>query len=135
MTVDILSRVVRPCRVPSRPPDPADQLPLKPDVLFILLSLADEPRHGYGIIRNAESRSDGQVVLQTGALYRTLRRLLQDRFIEECPKPDDAESDDERRRYYTLTSFGRAVAAAEVARLSRIVRAARLSPAKRPRLT
>jgi DNA-binding PadR family transcriptional regulator len=126
---------MRRCPVPSRPPDPADHLPLKPDVLFILLALAAEPLHGYGIIRDVDARSDGQVVLQTGALYRTLRRLLQDRFIEECAKPAGADSDDERRRYYTLTGLGRAVATAEVARLSRVVRAARLSPAKRPRLT
>lgn len=116
--------------------DPADYLPLASDALFILLALAAEPRHGYGIIRDVETRSDGQVVLQTGALYRMLRRLLHDRFIEECARPADAESDDERRRYYSLTPFGRTVLDAEVARMSKLVRAARLTAVgKRPRLT
>jgi DNA-binding PadR family transcriptional regulator len=119
-----------------RRPDPADYLPLAPDALFILLALAAEPRHGYGIIRDVDARSDGQVVLQTGALYRMLRRLLHDAFIDECARPAGAESDDERRRYYALTPFGRAVLDAEVARMSKLVRAARLTAVgKRPRLT
>jgi len=121
--------------VPSRRPDPADFLPLASDALFILLALAAQPQHGYGIIRDVEGRSDGQVVLQTGALYRMLRRLLHDHFIEECPRPAGAESEDERRRYYTLTTFGREVLDAEVARMSKLVRAARLTAGgKRPRL-
>lgn len=119
----------------ARLPDPADFLPLKSDVLLILLALAAQPRHGYGIIRDVEARSGGQVVLQTGALYRTLRRLLQTRLIEECPRPGDADSDDERRRYYRPTPLGRQVMDAEVARMSRLVRAARLTAGgKRPRL-
>ena len=116
-------------------PDPADFLPLKTDAFLILLALSAAPLHGYGIIQDVRARSEGQVVLQTGALYRTLRRLLNDRFIEECPRPADAESDDERRRYYQPTAFGRAVLSAEVERLSRLVRAARLSAdGKRARL-
>jgi DNA-binding PadR family transcriptional regulator len=122
--------------VPSRRPDPADFLPLASDALFILLALATQPQHGYGIIRDVEARSDGQVILQTGALYRMLRRLLHDDFIEERSRPAGADSDDERRRYYTLTPFGRAVLDAEVERMSTLVRAARLTAVgKRPRLT
>ena len=121
--------------VPTKRPDPADFLPLASDALFILLALAGGPQHGYGIIRDVEARSDGQVVLQTGALYRMLRRLLNDGLIEESDRPAGAESEDERRRYYTVTSFGRTVLDAEVARMSRIVRAARLTAVgKRPRL-
>ena len=121
--------------MPSRRPDPADFLPLSSDALFILLALAAQPQHGYGIMRDVDSRSDGQVVLQTGALYRMLRRLLHDHFIEESPRPAGAESEDERRRYYTLTTFGREVLDAEVARMSKLVRAARLTAGgKRPRL-
>jgi DNA-binding PadR family transcriptional regulator len=121
--------------VPARRPDPADFLPLASDATFILLALAAQPLHGYGIIRDVEARSDGQVVLQTGALYRMLRRLLQDGFLEERARPPGAESDDERRRYYTLTPFGRSVLDAEVARMSKLVRAARLTAGgKRPRL-
>lgn len=127
---------MRRCLVPPRRPDPADYLPLAPDALFILLALAADPRHGYGIIRDVEARSDGRVVLQTGALYRMLRRLLNDGFIEECPRPAGAASDDERRRYYALTGFGRAVLDAEATRMARLVRAARLTAVgKRPRLT
>lgn len=116
-------------------PDPADYLPLKSDVLLIMLALASRSRHGYGIIRDVEERSGGDARLQTGALYRTLRRLLNDRFIEECSRPADDDGSDERRRYYRLTLFGQQVLDAEVARMSRLVRAARLTAGgKRPRL-
>jgi DNA-binding PadR family transcriptional regulator len=118
-----------------RQPDPADFLPLKSDVLLIMLALASRPLHGYGIIRDVEVRSDGEVLLQTGALYRTLRRLLSDRFIEECDRPADETVTDDRRRYYRLTRLGQQVLEAEVARMSRLVRAARLTAdGKRPRL-
>jgi DNA-binding PadR family transcriptional regulator len=119
-------------------PHPATQpfLPLASDVLLILLALASRPMHGYGIIRDVEERSDGEVQLQTGALYRTLHRLLRDRLIAECRAPaDDRDATDPRRRYYRLTSLGDAVLAAEVERMSRLVRAARLTAGgKRPRL-
>jgi DNA-binding PadR family transcriptional regulator len=116
-------------------PSPDDYLPLSPDTLFVMLALAAEPLHGYGIIREVEHRSEGRVVLQTGALYRTLRRLLTDGLIEECDRPVDADSRDERRRYYQPTPFGRAVVDAEVDRMARLVRAARLAAGgKRPRL-
>src|SRR4029450_10822921 len=95
-------------------------LPLKSDVLLILMALAEGPQHGYGLIRDVEMRSEGQTVLQTGALYRTLRRLLEDGTIDECPRPAGEASDDERRRYYTVTPFGRAVLEAEIARMSRL---------------
>ena len=119
----------------TRRRDPADYLPLKTDALCILLALAAGPQHGYGIMRDVAARSEGRVVLQTGALYRTLRRLLNDGFIEECARPADTVSEDERRRYYRPTAFGRAVLDAEVARMTRLVRAARLTAGgKRPRL-
>ena len=105
----------------------ADYLPLTSDTLLILLALAAQPLHGYGIIRDVEARSDGRVILQTGALYRTLHRLLGDGLIEECGRPPDDESSDERRRYYQPTAFGRLVMNAEVERMSRLVRAARLT--------
>jgi len=107
--------------------DPQDFLPLKTDELLILMAIAASPLHGYGIIRDVEARSDGRVVLQTGALYRTLRRLLDRRLIEECDRPSEVESTDERRRYYQPTRLGRAVLEAEVERMSRLVRAAKLA--------
>jgi DNA-binding PadR family transcriptional regulator len=117
------------------PRSPADLLPLKSDVLLILLAVATAPLHGYGIMREVEERSGGEVVLQTGALYRLLRRMLDEHLLEECPRPDDAVSTDERRRYYQPTAFGRQVMEAEVERMARLVRAARLTArGKRPRL-
>ena len=119
----------------TRRRDPADYVPLKRDAMFILLALAAEPLHGYGIIRDVETRSEGEIVLQTGALYRMLRRLLNDELIEECDRPAGTGSDDERRRYYQPTAFGRAVLASEVDRMARLVRAARLTAdGKKPRL-
>lgn len=116
-------------------PDPADFLPLKSDVLLVLLALATRPLHGYGVIRDVEERTGGDVLLQTGALYRTLRRLLSDALIEECSRPPGDESADERRRYYRLTRLGQKVLDAEVARMSRLVRAAlHTADGKRPRL-
>jgi len=121
--------------VAPRRTDPTDCLPLPNDALFIMLALAAEPQHGYGIIRDVEARSDGQVILQTGALYRMLRRLLRDDCIVDCARPAGVESEDDRRRYYALTPFGRQVLDAEVARMSRLVRAARLtSSGRKPRL-
>jgi DNA-binding PadR family transcriptional regulator len=118
-----------------RLPDPSDFLPLKSDVLLIMLALAARPLHGYGVIRDVEERSGGEMRLQTGALYRTLRRLLNERLIQECAPPPGEESGDERRRYYRLTTLGQQVLDAEVERMSRLVRAARLTVGgKRPRL-
>lgn len=117
----------------SRQPD--SFLPLKNDALLIMLAVANEPRHGYGIIRDVEARSDGEIVLQTGALYRWIKRLVADGLIDETSEPVGAESPDERRRYYTLTPLGHAVMTAEVERMAKLVRAARLTVAgKKPRL-
>lgn len=119
----------------AKAPDPTDLLPLKSEVLLIMLALATRPLHGYGIIRDVEERTGGEILLQTGALYRTLRRLLGDTLIEESPPPPDEERSDDRRRYYRLSTLGRAVMEAEVERMSRLVRAARLTASgKRPRL-
>jgi DNA-binding PadR family transcriptional regulator len=119
----------------AAPIDPGDFLPLKSDVLLVLLALATRPLHGYGVIRDVEERTGGEVVLQTGALYRTLRRLLNEALIEECDRPSGEEAADERRRYYRLTRLGQKVLDAEVARMSRLVRAAaHTAGGKRPRL-
>ena len=116
-------------------PKPESFLPLKTDILLILLALGDGPAHGYGIIRDVEARSDGEVILQTGALYRALKRLLTDGLIIETAAPANADRDDSRRRYYRVTALGVAVRTAEVERMSRLVRAAKLTAmGKRPRL-
>jgi DNA-binding PadR family transcriptional regulator len=105
--------------------DPEELLPLSQSVFYILLALADAERHGYGIIKEVEARTDGGVRMGAGTLYGSIKRMLKEGFIEESDERPDAELDDERRRYYRLTKFGRRVAVAEAQRLSRLVSAAR----------
>lgn len=105
--------------------DPQGLLPLTPAVLQILLSLADEERHGYGIMREVEDRTGGRVRLGPGTLYGSIKRMLADGLIEESDERPDPELDDSRRRYYRITDFGRRVAGAEAARLESLVRSAR----------
>src|SRR5579863_5472275 len=114
------------------PQRPESFLPLSGDAVLILLALAGRPLHGYGIIRDVEERSAGQSILQTGALYRLLRRFLHDALIEECAAPTRAGGDP-RRRFYRPTKLGLAVLEAEIVRMARLVRAARLTESgKRP---
>ena len=100
-------------------------LPLTAVVFEILLALAAGERHGYEIMQDVERRSDGRIVLHTGTLYRALGRLLEQGLIEELEERPAADRDDERRRYYRLSSIGRAVARAEGERLAGQVSAAR----------
>lgn len=111
----------------GRAGNPGDLLPLTPVVLNILLALADEERHGYGIMLEVRERTGGRVRLGPGTLYGAIKRLKEGGVIEECgERPDPGEAqDDERRRYYRLTGFGGRVLAAEVERLDGLVRAAR----------
>lgn len=110
-------------------------LPLTPVAFEILLSLADQPRHGYSILLEIETRSVGTIVLHAGTLYRALARLLETELIEEVAAPADAANDDERRRYYRLTARGIAVLSAEVRRLEESLAAARASRLLRGSLT
>lgn len=100
-------------------------LPLSPVAFEILLALADGNRHGYSILQEIESRSNGAVSLNAGTLYRALARLLENSLIEELDQPPPSGNDDERRRYYRLTNRGIAVARAEASRLEGQVSAAR----------
>jgi DNA-binding PadR family transcriptional regulator len=108
-------------------------LPLPPATFHILVAVADEDRHGYAIIQDIERRTDGELKLSAGTLYRSIQRMLeQGLIVEPRERPAPAE-DDERRRYYRITPFGAAVARAEARRLSQLVRMARargLSPEK-----
>jgi len=108
-------------------PPPGSLLPLAPASFHILISLADADRHGYALIQNISDRTAGGVRLGAGTLYRTIQRLLEDGLIVELEDRPDPEEDDERRRYYRITSFGRAVARAEADRLADLVRLARAS--------
>src|SRR5450755_1564835 len=110
-----------------------NNLPLTPAAFHILLSLADSERHGYGIIQDVRLLSSGSVQLGPGTLYGTIKRLLAEQLVEESDSPAEAPQDDERRRYYRLTSNGRLAVEAEARRLEQIVkvaRARRLLPAE-----
>jgi DNA-binding PadR family transcriptional regulator len=102
---------------------PESLLPLTAVAFEILLTLSDGDCHGYHIMQDVEARTGGAIVLHPGTLYRALARLLDETLIEELG--DRPVKDDERRRYYKLTRFGRAVLAAEAARLEQQVRQAR----------
>jgi DNA-binding PadR family transcriptional regulator len=103
---------------------PDSFLPLTPVAFEILLALADGERHGYSILQEVDTRSGGAVSLHAGTLYRALARLLESDLIEELRSSPDP-SNDERRRYYRLTTRGIAVARAEVGRLEGQLAAAR----------
>ncbi len=105
--------------------DPRSLLPLTPAVLNILLALADAERHGYGIMREVEGRTGGEVRLGPGTLYGSIKRMLADGLIEESDERPDPALDDQRRRYYRITDFGRRVAGAEAERLAGLVSMAR----------
>jgi DNA-binding PadR family transcriptional regulator len=106
---------------------PDSLLPLPPAVFHILMALSDEDRHGYAIIQEVLSRTDGEVRLSPGTLYRSIQRMLDDDLIVEIHERPAPDMDDERRRYYRITPFGRTVAKAEARRLNELVRLARAS--------
>jgi len=97
-------------------------LPLKPHWFHVLLSLADQEQHGYGIMQEVLERTGGKVRLWPATLYGTLKRLMDADLIAESSARPRADLDDARRRYYRLTSLGRRVLAAESARLEDLVR-------------
>jgi DNA-binding PadR family transcriptional regulator len=108
-------------------PRPESLLPLPPAVFHILMAVADEDRHGYAIIQEVRSRTSGEVRLGPGTLYRSIQRMLEDDLIVEVDERPAPELDDERRRYYRITPYGRSVARAEAHRLQELVRLARAS--------
>jgi DNA-binding PadR family transcriptional regulator len=104
---------------------PQDQLPLTPAVFHILLALADGEKHGYSIMQEVATITNGTMRMGPGTLYGTIKRLLEARLIEETDERPDPALDDERRRYYRLTSFGERVAQAEAERLASLLNIAR----------
>ena len=100
-------------------------LPLQPTTFHILLSLADEDRHGYAIMADVAARTHGEIRLSVGTLYRSLQRMQEQGLIVETKSRPAPEEDDERRRYYRITQFGNTVVRAEVARLQSLVKMAR----------
>src|SRR5882672_8982074 len=103
--------------------EPRSLLPLTPATFHVMLAMLDGTGHGYGIMREVERVTNGEVQLGPATLYRSIQKMLVDGLIEELPAEDGPESD-ERRRIYKLTRFGRRVAEEEAGRLASLVRAA-----------
>lgn len=101
--------------------DAEPYLPLTPAMFHILLALADGEKHGYAILKEVARRTDGKVQLSAGTLYGNLARLEGSGMILESERRPEAGLDDERRRYYLLTDFGREVAMAEARRMQEAV--------------
>jgi DNA-binding PadR family transcriptional regulator len=109
----------------SKPPTPEDLLPLTPPVFHILLALAEEERHGYGIMQDVAGQTNNALQLGPGTLYGCLKRMLAAGMVEESDVRPDPELDDERRRYYRMTELGQRVLRAEAQRLADAVTAAK----------
>jgi len=115
--------------VPSkRDPEPSDLLPLSPQVFHILIALASGDQHGYAIMQEIAARSNGKLRLSPGTLYGSIKRMLEQGIVAELSDRERpaGSDDDERRRYYRLTPFGRKVAKAEAARLAESLEQARI---------
>ena len=114
---------------------PDDLLPLTPGMFHVLIALADGEKHGYAIIKEVARRTDGAIRLSAGTLYTLIRRFVQEGVVAEADERPDPALDDERRRYYRVTDFGREVARAEAARMETtlsMARAKKLIPQRRP---
>lgn len=105
---------------------PEDLLPLSPQVFHVLIALAGGDQHGYAIMQDVAARTGGSLTLSPGTLYGSIKRMLEQGLIVELPDSKRPRGrDDERRRYYSLSPFGRAVAKAEAARLADTLKQAR----------
>jgi DNA-binding PadR family transcriptional regulator len=102
-------------------------LPLPPAAFHILVALADEDQHGYAIMQDVTARTGGQLKLGAGTMYRSIQRMLEQGLVTEITVRPAPERDDERRRYYRITPFGRVVARAEARRLAQMLKLARAS--------
>jgi DNA-binding PadR family transcriptional regulator len=98
---------------------------MRPIEFEILLSLAAGERHGYAIIQDIGTRSDGALSVETGTLYRALQRLVEQSLVAPARARRSQPDDDERRRYYAITPTGRRAAAAEARRMASLVDRAR----------
>jgi DNA-binding PadR family transcriptional regulator len=98
---------------------------LSPAMFHILMSIAEEERHGYAIIQDVAASTGGELRLSPGTLYRSIQRMLELGLIVESRRRPARELDDERRRYYRITPHGISTARAELRRMSRLVRLGR----------
>src|SRR5437764_9143406 len=111
--------------MPKTKPDPVDHLlPLPLPVFHMLLALTEGERHGYALKRAILQRTNGKLNLGSGALYGSINKMLEQGLIVESDERPDSHLDDERRRYYRITTLGRRVAQAEAVRLRELVRLA-----------
>jgi DNA-binding PadR family transcriptional regulator len=115
--------------MPNEYDDVQAMLPLPPATFHILLALTGEVRHGYAIIQDVATRTNGELRMSAGTLYRSVARMVEQGLISEVAKRRTV-ADDERRRYYRITPFGIAVARAEMRRLTDLVRLAHASGLK-----
>ena len=107
-------------KTPDKRAPEEDPAPLSLPWIYILVALADEPRHGYGVMQEVESRTGGEVNIWPATLYGAIKRMLAAGLIEEAPdRPEDG--DDPRRNYYRLTPTGRTVLTRETGRLARLL--------------
>lgn len=102
--------------------DPDPLLPLGASAFHILVALADGEKHGASISTEVEAATRGKIRLMPGALYRFLKQMQTDGWIADTVRSED---DDQRRRYYRLTPWGRRIAQAEAQRLEEVVHLAR----------
>lgn len=110
---------------PLSPSDPCNLLPLPAAMFHILVAVADQDRHGYAIMQDVSARTNGALKLSPGTLYGSIRRMLEEGLIVELSDRQRPDEDDERRRYYRMTPFGRSVAQAEATRLATLLRQAK----------
>ncbi len=106
-------------------------LPLRPADYFILFVLLDGERHGYWMAKEIERISEGQVRLEAGNLYRSLRRMMKSGWVAKSDRRPAPDSDDERRRYYSITELGTMIVRAEVERMRAVVATAEAHSAAR----
>jgi DNA-binding PadR family transcriptional regulator len=112
-------------RKPAPPELPGDFLPLQKDMFHILVALSGHDRHGYSILQDIAARTGDMFPISPSTLYSAIRRMMDSSLIEELDERPDPERDDQRRRYYRITEFGRKVALAEARRMERLLADAR----------
>lgn len=110
---------------PHLPPEVRGMLPLTPAVFFVLFSLADAEKHGYAIMQDTITFSNGEFRMGPGTLYTTLQRLLDLGLVEEVATPAKSADRDARRRYYMLSKMGKHVLEADLSRMSTVIELAR----------